>query len=265
MIEHERIIRLGAFIGVLAVLALAERLWPRRAAHVPRRPRWFNNLSIVALDSVLLRLLLPVLAVAWALEMQDRGWGLFNRLAWPFAVELALAVLLLDMAIYWQHRILHRIPALWRLHRMHHSDLDFDASTGVRFHPAEILLSMLIKLAVVTVLGAGALAVLVFEVLLNATSLFEHANLRIPERIDRRLRWWLVTPDMHRVHHSIHGEEHNRNFGFCFPWWDRLFGSYRAQPRDGHDGMTIGLRQFRAEADQRLSQLLLQPLANKSG
>jgi sterol desaturase/sphingolipid hydroxylase (fatty acid hydroxylase superfamily) len=156
------------------------------------------------------------------------------------------------------------VPLFWRLHRMHHSDLDFDASTGVRFHPAEILLSMLIKLAVITVLGAGGLAVLAFEVLLNATSLFEHANLRIPPAVDRWLRLALVTPDMHRVHHSVYGEEYNRNFGFNFPWWDRLFGSYRAQPRDGHDGMTIGLCEFRSTNEQNLLALLAQPV-KKSG
>ncbi|HXG28102.1 MAG TPA: sterol desaturase family protein [Nevskiales bacterium] len=261
MIEHEAGLRLGVFIGVLTTLALAEALWPRRPACVPRGPRWLNNLTIVALDSLLLRLLFPVLAVDWALEVQARGWGLFNQVGWASALEFALALLLLDLAIYWQHRIMHRIPLLWRLHRVHHSDLDFDASTGVRFHPLEILLSMLIKLAAVTVLGAAALAVLVFEALLNATSLFEHANLRIPAPVDRRLRWLLVTPDMHRVHHSVHGDEYNRNFGFNFPWWDRLFGSYRAQPRDGHLAMTIGLRQFRAAPDQRLDRLLLQPLS----
>jgi sterol desaturase/sphingolipid hydroxylase (fatty acid hydroxylase superfamily) len=260
MIEHETAIRLGAFLGVLSVLAVAEALWPRRAASVPRGPRWFNNLAIVALDALLLRLLFPVLAVGWALQLEARGWGLFNLLDWPVWLEGMLAVLLLDLAIYWQHRIMHRVPLLWRLHRMHHSDLDFDASTGIRFHPLEILLSMLIKLAIVTLLGAGAVAVLLFEVLLNATSLFEHANLRIPASVDRRLRWLLVTPDMHRVHHSIHGDEYNRNFGFNFPWWDRLFSSYRAQPRDGHLAMTIGLRQFRTETDQRLDRLLLQPL-----
>jgi sterol desaturase/sphingolipid hydroxylase (fatty acid hydroxylase superfamily) len=261
MIEHEAGIRLGAFVGVLAALALAEVLWPRRPAAVPRGRRWLTNLGLSVLNTALLRVLLPVLAVGWALELQARGWGLFNRLGGAEWLECVLAVLLLDLAIYWQHRIFHRVPAFWRLHRMHHSDLDFDASTGIRFHPLEILLSMLIKLGVVTLLGADALAVLVFEVLLNATSLFEHANLRIPVSVDRWLRLVLVTPDMHRVHHSVHGEEYNRNFGFNFPWWDRLFASYRAQPRDGQLGMAIGLRQFRAASDQRLDRLLLQPLS----
>jgi sterol desaturase/sphingolipid hydroxylase (fatty acid hydroxylase superfamily) len=263
MVESEAVIRLGAFIGVLAVLAVAEALWPRRPETVPRGRRWITNLLMLTVDVALLRLVLPVLAVGWAMEVEARGWGLFNRLAWPYGLELALAVLLLDLAIYWQHRVMHRIPLLWRLHRVHHTDLDFDASTGVRFHPFEILFSMMIKLALVTLLGTSAVAVIVFEVLLNASSLFEHANLRIPARVDHWLRLLVVTPDMHRVHHSIHGDEYNRNFGFNFPWWDRLFRSYRAQPREGHQAMTIGLNEFRTENDQRLDSLLLQPLAKK--
>ncbi|MGH8453579.1 MAG: sterol desaturase family protein [Nevskiales bacterium] len=259
MVEHEAGIRLGAFIGVLTALALAEALWPRRHASAPRGQRWITNLLVLAVDVAVLRLALPVLAVGWALEMEARGWGMFNRLIWPGWLELVLAVLLLDLAIYWQHRLMHRFPLLWRLHRVHHSDLDFDASTGVRFHPFEILFSMLIKLALVTLLGASAVAVLLFEALLNASSLFEHANLRIPAWIDRWLRLLVVTPDMHRVHHSVHGDEYNRNFGFNFPWWDRLFASYRAQPRDGHETMAIGIRQFRAIPDQGILTLLLQP------
>lgn len=261
MEQHESVIRLGFFVGVLLVLGLAEWAWPRRVASAPRRNRWLTNLLILVVDAAVLRLALPVLAVAWALEAESRGWGLFNIVEWPGWLEFALAVLLLDLAIYAQHRVMHRVPFLWRLHRVHHTDLDFDASTGVRFHPLEILFSMLIKLALVTVLGPGALAVLVFEILLNASSLFEHANLRIPVGVDRWLRWLVVTPDMHRVHHSIHGDEYNRNFGFSFPWWDRLLGSYRAQPRDGHLDMRIGQTRFRDHADQRLDRLLLQPLS----
>jgi sterol desaturase/sphingolipid hydroxylase (fatty acid hydroxylase superfamily) len=260
MVEQEAGIRLAAFIGVLAVLVLAETVWPRRVAGAPRGRRRVTNLLMLTMDAVVLRLVLPVLAVGWAVEMEVRGWGLFNHLAWSGWLELVLAVLLLDLAIYWQHRIMHRIPLLWRLHRVHHTDLDFDASTGVRFHPFEIVLSMLLKLALVTLLGASALAVLAFEILLNASSLFEHANLSIPARIDRGLRLLVVTPDMHRVHHSVHRDETDSNFGFSFPWWDRLFRSYRAQPRDGHLAMTIGLNEFRATSDQRLDRLLLQPL-----
>lgn len=259
MEQHESIVRLGFFLGVLAILALAEWVWPRRAASMKRQGRWITNLLMLAVDAVVLRLVLPVLAVAWALEVQTRGWGLFNLIDWPGWIEFTMAVLLFDFAIYVQHRVMHRVPVLWRLHRVHHTDLDFDASTGVRFHPFEILFSMGIKLALVTALGPAALAMLVFEVLLNASSLFEHANLRISARVDRWLRLLVVTPDMHRVHHSIHGDEYNRNFGFNFPWWDRLLGSYCAQPRDGHLGMTIGQKQFRAMAAQRLDRLLLQP------
>lgn len=260
MIEQEALLRLAVFIGVLAVLVLAETLWPRRTASVPRGQRRITNLLMLTVDAAVLRLALPVLAVGWAMEMELRGWGLFNRMAWPDWLELTLAVLIFDLAIYWQHRIMHRIPLLWRLHRVHHTDLDFDASTGVRFHPFEIVLSMLIKLALVTLLGASALAVLVFEILLNASSLFEHANLRIPARFDRWLRLLMVTPDMHRVHHSVHGEEYNRNFGFNFPWWDRMFASYRAQPCDGHLAMMIGLKQFRELKEHTLLALLAQPV-----
>lgn len=260
MEQHESVIRLACFVGVLVVLALAEWVWPRRAASAPRAGRWATNLLMLAVDALVLRLVLPLLAVAWALEVSSLGWGLFNLLAWPGWLEFILAVLLLDLAIYAQHRVMHRIPLLWRLHRVHHTDLDFDASTGVRFHPLEILLSMGVKLLLVTLLGPAALAVLVFEALLNASSLFEHSNLRIPVRVDRWLRLLVVTPDMHRVHHSVHADEYNRNFGFSFPWWDRLLGSYRAQPRDGHLDMTIGQRQFRDASAQRLDRLLLQPL-----
>lgn len=261
MNEYEPFIRLGAFLGVLLLLVGAEALWPRRKPLPTRGPRWMTNLLMLSIDAVVLRLGLPVLAVAWAVQTQANGWGLFNQLDWPIVLEFVLAVLVFDLVIYGQHRLMHRIPLLWRLHRVHHTDLDFDASTGVRFHPVEILFSMLIKLALVTVLGPSALAVLVFEVLLNASSLFEHANLRIPQRVDRWLRMLVVTPDMHRVHHSWHRDETDSNYGFNFPWWDRMFASYRAQPRDGHLGMTIGQEKFRTEIDQRLDRLLMQPLS----
>lgn len=263
MDEHEAAIRLITFVGVLAALGMAEAQWPRRPESAPRGPRWITNLLMLAVGIVVLRLALPVLAVGWALEMEAHGWGLFNRLDWPGGLELLLTLLLFDMAIYWQHRIMHRIPPLWRLHRVHHTDLDFDASTGLRFHPFEVLFSMLVKMALVTLLGPGAVAVILFEALLNASSMFEHANLRIPAWADRWLRLIVVTPDMHRVHHSVHGEEYNRNFGFNFPWWDRLFASYLAQPRDGHLEMTIGLKAFRAAPDQRLDRLLLQPFSRQ--
>ncbi|MDX1498188.1 MAG: sterol desaturase family protein, partial [Salinisphaeraceae bacterium] len=228
MIEHEATIRLAAFAGTLGLLLLAEQRWPRRA--VVRAGRWLNNLVIVVINTALLRLLFPLVLVAWAVLIQEKGWGLFNWLELPAVIELLIAVLVLDMAIYWQHRLFHQIPLLWRIHRMHHSDVDFDVTTAVRFHPLEILLSMLIKFALVTALGASALAVLIFEILLSSASLFEHANLRIPLKMDRRLRALIVTPDMHRIHHSVFEREHNSNYGFSFSIWDRLFRSYTAQP-----------------------------------
>lgn len=197
---------------------------------------------------------------AWPQPPKSAAGGLLNAIALPAWLALPLAVVALDLAIYLQHVVFHAIPALWRLHRMHHADLEFDVTTGLRFHPVEIALSMGIKLQVIAALGPSALAVLIFEVLLNATSMFNHANLRLPAGIDRVLRWIVVTPDMHRVHHSIHPEETNSNFGFNLPWWDRLLGTYRAQPRDGHEDMTIGIEQFRTLHDLRLDQMLIQPV-----
>ena len=206
-----------------------------------------------------MRLTFPVVAVGLALVAQERGWGLFNVLDVPAWVAFLVSVLALDLAIYLQHVMFHAVPALWRLHRMHHADLEFDVTTGLRFHPIEILLSMGIKLAVVAALGPPAVAVLVFEVLLNATAMFNHSNIRIPAAIDRLLRLIVVTPDMHRVHHSIHPSETNSNFGFNLPWWDRLLGTYRPQPLDGHEAMTIGIEQFRTRRDLWLDRMLIQP------
>lgn len=259
MLESEATIRLLAFGISLLLLAAAEALWPRRS--LLRGGRWFNNLALAVINTLLLRFAFPVLAVGWALTVETQGWGLLQMLPIPGAIQVALAVVLLDMAIYWQHRVFHMLPWLWRMHRMHHSDLDFDVTTGLRFHPGEILVSMLIKLVVITLLGAPALGVLIFEIVLSSASLFEHSNLRLPQRLDRALRTVIVTPDMHRVHHSVFTGELNRNFGFSFSLWDRLFASYRAQPRDGHLGMRIGLTRFREPLNQRLHRLLLQPLA----
>jgi sterol desaturase/sphingolipid hydroxylase (fatty acid hydroxylase superfamily) len=210
-------------------------------------------------DTVLLRLAFPLLAVGLAALAARQGWGLLNRGTLPAWLAFGLAVLALDLTIYLQHVMFHAVPALWRLHRMHHTDLDFDVTTGLRFHPIEIALSMGIKLAAVTVLGPPPAAVLVFEVLLNGTALFNHGNIRLPLALDRVLRLLLVTPDMHRVHHSIFPSETNSNFGFNLPWWDRLCGTYRAQPRDGHDAMTIGIDQFREPRELWLHRLLVQP------
>ena len=257
-LSHEPGLRLGVFVGVLALMLALEALRPRRAV-TGRGLRWSANAGMVLLDTILLRVLLPVGAMGVAALAQARGWGLFNAIAAPAWLAVAVSFLGFDCLIYWQHRLFHRIPGLWRLHRVHHSDIAFDATTALRFHPVEILLSMLVKMTAVVALGAPAVAVLLFEIALNATALFNHANLKLPLSLDRVLRKVLVTPDMHRVHHSVLRSEHDRNFGFNLPWWDHLFGSYTAQPAAGHKGMTIGLAQFRDAADQRLGKLLTQP------
>ncbi len=244
VLGHELPIRLGFFFGIFSLMALWEIAAPRRALSLSKGRRWLANLGIVVFNSVLLRIIFPTAAVGVALFAEQAGWGLFHHLALPGAPVVLLSVLLLDFAIYLQHVMFHAVPVLWRLHRMHHADRDYDVTTGARFHPIEIVLSMLIKFAVIVVLGAPAVAVVIFEVLLNATAMFNHGNVRLPLGLDRVLRLVVVTPDMHRVHHSVHRDEANSNFGFNLPWWDRLCGTYRAQPRDGHEGMTIGIHGF---------------------
>lgn len=262
---YEPYIRLAAFGSVFAIMAVWELVRPRRTQTVARTRRWPSNLGVVALNTLLVRILFPVTAVGLALAAEAAAFGLFNVVALPVLFEVVTSVVILDFAIYLQHVLFHAVPALWRLHRMHHADLEFDVSTGLRFHPIEILVSMVIKLTVVAALGAPALAVLIFEVLLNATSMFNHGNVRIPLGLDRALRWFVVTPDMHRVHHSIVSRETNSNFGFNLPWWDRLFGTYRAQPAAGHDAMTIGIEQFRDPRELGLGRILLQPFREDVG
>jgi len=240
-IEHEPALRFAAFLGVFALVALWEAKAPRRVQSFTRRQRWPHNLGLLALDVLAVRLLAPAATIAVAIAGETQGWGLLNVVALPTWAQVLAAVVALDLAIYFQHVLFHAVPALWRLHRVHHADLDYDVTTGARFHPIEIALSMLIKFATITVLGPPVLAVVVFEVLLNATAMFNHGNIRIPAGIDRVVRWFVVTPDMHRVHHSVEDDETNSNFGFNLPWWDRLFGTYRAQPRAGHEAMTIGI------------------------
>ncbi len=259
LFTHESEIRLGAFAGIFAAMALWELLAPRRAQAIGRIKRWPSNVGVVVLDTVLVRLVFPTAAIGIALLAEARGWGLFDALKAPTSLAVIASVVLLDLAIYLQHALFHAVPVLWRLHRMHHADLEFDVTTGARFHPLEILLSMAIKLGVVAALGTPAVAVLIFEVLLNATSMFNHGNVNLPQRFDRVLRWLVVTPDMHRVHHSAVPRETNSNFGFNLPWWDRLCGTYRAQPAAGHEAMTIGLEQFRDPRELRLDRMLLQP------
>jgi sterol desaturase/sphingolipid hydroxylase (fatty acid hydroxylase superfamily) len=265
LLRHEPFLRLTAFTAVFIAMALWELFGPRRAQAIGRGIRWPSNLGVVIADTVLVRLVFPITAVGLALLAEARGWGLFNALGLPAWIAVVVSAVLLDLAIYLQHILFHAVPALWRLHRMHHADLEFDVTTGLRFHPVEILLSMAIKLAVIVALGAPAAAVLIFEVLLNATAMFNHSNVRMPVAVDQVLRWMVVTPDMHRVHHSILTRETNSNFGFNLPWWDRLFGTYRAQPEAGHEGMTIGIEQFREPDDLRLDRMLLQPLRDEAG
>lgn len=259
ILSHEPAIRLAAFAGVLALMLLWEQIAPRRAPQPGNIVRRLNNLALVVLDTALLRLVFPVLAVGFAADMAERGIGLLNLLALPQWLAVLLAIVALDCAIYWQHRLFHVIPWGWRLHRVHHADPSFDTTTALRFHPLEILISMAFKLGVVALLGAPPLAVLLFEVILNATALFNHGNVGLPPGLERRLRLLMVTPDLHRVHHSVHGDEMNRNFGFNLSLWDRLFGSFAAQPRDGHERMMIGLHDFRAARETWLDRLLLQP------
>jgi sterol desaturase/sphingolipid hydroxylase (fatty acid hydroxylase superfamily) len=261
----EPVIRLAAFVGILAVMALWEALGPRRGRTAGRLRRWPSNLGIVALDALAVRLVFPISAVALALLAEARGWGLSHAVAAPRWIAVAGSVLLLDLVIYLQHVLFHAAPSLWRIHRMHHADPDFDVTTGLRFHPVEILLSMVIKLAAVAALGAPAVAVLIFEVALNGTAMFNHSNVRVPLGLDRVLRWLVVTPDMHRVHHSVVPRETNSNFGFNLPWWDRLFGTYRGQPAAGHDAMTIGIDAFRDPRELRLDRMLTQPFRGGVG
>ena len=255
----EPVLRISIFAGVLAVLMLVELWRPWRIAQQQRGARWPSNLGLVVLDSLLVRLIFPLGAAGVAILAEVKGWGLFNLVALPSYIVLPLGIIALDLVIYAQHVAFHMVPWLWRLHRVHHADTVLDVTTGLRFHPVEIVLSMLIKAGTVLALGVPAGAVIAFEVLLNATAMFNHANIVLPGWLDRALRWIVVTPDMHRVHHSVEPSETNSNFGFNLPWWDRLFGTYQDGPRAGYHRMIVGLSQFRDEAEQRLDKLLTQP------
>jgi sterol desaturase/sphingolipid hydroxylase (fatty acid hydroxylase superfamily) len=265
ILAHEGIVRLSMFLGVLVLMASWELLAPRRALATGKPLRWFSNLVLVALNTVTLRVLIPLGAVGMALLAQEHAWGLFNNLTLSASLTILLSVVTLDFVIYLQHVLFHAVPTLWRLHMVHHADLDFDVTTGLRFHTLEILLSMGIKLAAVVLLGAPALAVLIFEVLLNATSMFSHGNVRLPSWLDRGLRLLVVTPEMHRVHHSVNPAETNSNFGFNVPWWDYLLGTYRSQPAAGHEGMTMGLSQFRDDRVEQLHWMLALPFVGPVG
>ena len=263
--DAEVLVRLSTFAGLFAVFAVWELLAPRRTQHHSRSVRWLNNLAIMVLNGLIVRLGIPLAAVGTAIVAQDQSLGLLNQVSLPAWFAMVVAILALDLILYLQHLVFHHVDFLWRLHRMHHADLEVDVTTGLRFHPIEIVLSMAIKMAAVLVLGAPVVAVIAFEVLLNASSLFNHANIRIPEKMDRILRYFIVTPDMHRVHHSVVRQETDSNFGFNVPWWDYLFGTYRASPQAGHIGMKVGVEYFRTARDLWLDHLLLQPFRKPAG
>ncbi len=262
--DNEVSIRLIFFFGIFAIVAIWEIRSPRRNLSVSKTIRWANNLGLVFLNSLILRLLFPTAAVGVAIVVDERNWGLLNVYELPFALSVVITIVAMDFIIYLQHVMVHAIPVLWRLHRVHHADLDYDVTTGSRFHPVEIILSMLIKFATIVLLGAPAVAVIMFELILNATAMFNHGNLKLPKSIDRVLRLFLVTPDMHRVHHSVEDDEANSNFGFSLPWWDRLFGTYRDQPKGGHESMTIGIHKYR-DTNQvvQLPGMLMLPFVGK--
>lgn len=261
---YEATLRLSVFIGVLAVMTLWEWLAPRRVPKISRALRWRNNLGLVVLNTLLLRVLFPTATVGIALWAHSHHIGLFNLIDLPYWLVIVMAVLILDLAIYAQHVAFHYVPILWRLHRVHHADMDIDVTTGLRFHPIEIIVSLLIKFAVVVLIGAPVLAVILFEVILNATAMFNHGNVRLAQRLDRVLRKVIVTPDMHRVHHSVVVKETNSNFGFNLSIWDRIFKTYRAQPKAGHIGMDIGLTQYREpKQSQGLWGMLMIPFKGK--
>lgn len=260
--QIEQTIRLSVFAAVLALVALWEIVSPRRPLLDNKRRRWFTNLSLVVIDTAVVRFLFPILPVALAQVAQTRGWGLFHQLDMPLPLKILLSFIILDFIIYLQHLLFHHAPILWRIHRMHHTDLDLDVTSGNRFHPLEIMVSMLIKMAAVIILGAPAEGVLIFEVVLNACAMFNHGNIRLPAPLDRLLRLFLVTPDMHRVHHSAVVRETNSNFGFNLPWWDRICGTYRPHPEKGHLDMTIGLTEYRDPEQLTLFRLLMQPFTS---
>ena len=245
IMAHEATIRLAFFIGFFVIIALWEVLAPRRIRVLSRALRWTNNLGLVFLNTTILRLLFPAAAVGVAAFASEHGWGLLNYYSLPFPIVVVLSVIAMDFVIYLQHVLVHAVPLLWRLHRVHHADLDYDVTTGARFHPIEIILSMLIKFATIIVLGPPIVAVVIFEVLLNAMAMFNHGNIRLPLAIDRVLRLVVVTPDMHRVHHSTEDNEANSNYGFNLSIWDRIFGTYINQPRAGHEHMEIGIHYYR--------------------
>lgn len=263
--EHEALIRFGVFTGLFSLFAIIEALVPRRVRTQPRRTRWVTNWAIIILDTLTLRALafaLPLLAVGAAIDAGNQGWGLLNQLEFPLWIKALVTILIFDFAIWLQHLITHKIPILWRFHRVHHADRDIDVTTAIRFHPVEIALSMLLKIGLVYLLGPPAIGIILFEIILNGTAMFNHANINIPQPVDSVIRKILVTPDMHRVHHSDRRGEHDSNYGFALSIWDRMFGTYIAQPELGHDDMTIGL-QWQDNRPSKLGWSLALPFFRK--
>ena len=244
IMANEKPLRSGIFFGMLIIMGVWEAVTPKKDRVLTRLLRWSNNLALLAVNIVVARLAFPLAAVGVAAYVAENDWGLMNYYEVPFTVAIIISVIALDFVIYLQHVLVHAVPVLWRLHRVHHADPDIDVTTGLRFHPIEIIISLLIKFAAIVVLGAPVIAVVIFEILLNAGAMFNHANVRLLHSVDRFLRWFIVTPDMHRIHHSVEDDEANSNFGFNLTWWDRLFGTYIVEPRAGHDGMKIGIHHY---------------------
>jgi sterol desaturase/sphingolipid hydroxylase (fatty acid hydroxylase superfamily) len=263
--DHEATIRLAFFFGILLLVGLIEILVPRRPLTTSKASRWFGNLGVVFISSALVRVVFPITAVQLAFWVDQKGWGMFHAFDLPYGLVVILSIILLDFVVYLQHVMFHAIPTLWRLHMMHHADMDYDLTTGIRFHPIEILISMVIKFCAIVLLGAPALAVVLFEIILNGMAMFNHGNFFIPLGLDRVLRGVVVTPDMHRIHHSVFPNETNSNYGFNLSWWDRIMGTYRAQPRLGQEEMTIGLNQFRDPSRLTLPWMLIMPFVGKLG
>ena len=267
--QNDGLMRLAVFAGVFVIMATIELIRPKRRLTASKTRRWLTNLGIAGTDTLVLRLmamlLVPVAAVAAAFFAKEHRLGLLNQVAWPYWVKLVIALLVLDLAIWFQHLVSHKVPIFWRLHRVHHADRDIDVTTAVRFHPIEIALSMLWKIVVVVPLGASPFAVFLFETILNACATFNHANIALPSWLDGMLRLIIVTPDMHRVHHSVVRNEHDRNYGFNLSLWDRLFRTYLAEPEAGQQGMTIGLTPYQTEAPTRFGWSLVLPFRETSG
>jgi sterol desaturase/sphingolipid hydroxylase (fatty acid hydroxylase superfamily) len=265
LLNHESAIRLGFFLGAFVLLAVWELFAPRRTLKRSRALRWTNNIALAAVNIVMVKVFFSLAAIGLAVFANEHGTGLFNMFPVPYPCAVVTSLLAFDLAVYVIHLAFHMAPGLWRIHRVHHADVDFDVATAVRFHPIQMMLSTLVKFAVILALGTPVLAVLAFEVLFHVLLLFNHANVRIPPAVDRVLRWFIVTPDMHRIHHSVHRAETDSNFGFALPWWDRLFGTYRAEPAAGHEQMTLGIGQFSEQRDFWLDRLLLNPFLDDCG